>query len=247
MIKGNCEVIFIVGKRGGGKSNLACNMVKRIDCDRILYYDSNNHDYTDGVICEGVETFKSYIRRVIDSAFKIVFRPGPGMARKYFADVCGIALSSGNLTYVADEVDMFFKKGEPSEELSDLIRRGRHEDITFIGITQRPKEMGEIRSMAGKMCIFETHEPSDLSYYKQSFSPVLVDKIKQLKQYEYVEVVLPFDETKLKIKKEVDGETCEITTGAEVDQPTEPGNQVRLQSPDSSEDHSGSDDPGSQG
>ena len=219
MIKGDCKRRVIFGKTGSGKTVLAREVVKRIGCDRILYYDSNGHDYKDGVICEGLEQLKSYWRRVADGPFKIVFRST--QPRKDHAEVCQIVMSAGNVIFLVDEMDMYFDKGEPSEEFADLIRRGRHEDIELVGISQRPRQLGEVRSMAHELYVFDTHEPSDLGYYKQSFSEALVDKIKALGEYEYVEAILPYDETKLTIKREAYGKESEtsVSERAEVDRP----------------------------
>lgn len=222
MIKGNCKRRVIFGKTGSGKTVLARNLVDAVDCDRILYYDSNGHDYSEGVICYGLDQFKQYSRRCIDGAFKIVYRTD--QPRKDFAQICQIVMAAGDIVFVVDEMDMYFDKGEPGEEFADLIRRGRHEDIELIGISQRPRQLGEVRSMAHELYIFDTHEPSDLSYYRQSFSDGLVEKIKQLKQYEYVKVVLPYDETQLLIGKEND--KFESPEQSEMDRPQEPGESV---------------------
>lgn len=201
MLRGDRSVRFIVGKRGSGKTVLARNLVTRLDCRRIVYYDSNGHDYSGGVICNGLDQLKTYWRRVIGGNYQIVYRSiNP---RADFDTVCRLVMAAGNTVFVVDEVDMYFdNEGNPGEAFADVIRRGRHEDIELIGITQRPRKMGEVRSMAEYLYIFETHEPSDLSYFKQSFSESLIDKIKALQKYQYVQCGLPYDETGLCICRE---------------------------------------------
>jgi len=221
MIKGNSKVRVVFGKRGSGKTLLAGNLVQRLDCGRVLYYDSNGHDYSDGVVCEGVPALRQYWRRVVDGDFSIVFRSIT--PREDFGEVCALVMACGDMVFVVDEVDMYFDDGKPCEAFADVIRRGRHEDIELIGITQRPCAMGEIRSMAQELYLFDTHEPSDLSYYRQSFSEAIVEAIKQLKQFEYVKVILPYDESRLEICKEDNGQTRTITKPAEMDKPEEPG------------------------
>lgn len=235
MYKGNCGVNVIFGKRGGGKSFLAAGLVDRLDCSRVLYYDSNGHDYTGGVICEGLEQLKEYARRVVDGPFSIVYRSS--RPRADFETVCKIVRAAGDVVFIVDEVDMYFKDSEPGEAFGDLIRRGRHDDIELIGITQRPRQMGEIRSMANMLYVFETHEQSDLSYFRQSFSDGLVERIKQLKKYEYIKVPLPYDESQLEICKEAEkGGYTASDHRNEVDQQSQPGDTVGLQPANSDKD-----------
>jgi hypothetical protein len=236
MFRGDRIVQFIVGKRGSGKSELAKKLIERIDCKRILFYDSNGHDYKDGVVCNGLAELRTYWRRVIAGSHKIIFRSAN--PRADFDEVCRLVMAAGNLVFVVDEVDMYFDDaGQASEAFGDVIRRGRHEDIEFVGITQRPRRMGEIRSMADKLYIFDTHEPSDLSYFRQSFSDALVEKIKQLRQYEYVKVELPYDETALLICKEKNVTPAASTGAAEMDRQTKPGGALGLHAQDGG-DHS---------
>jgi hypothetical protein len=227
MIKGNCKVRFVCGKRGSGKTLLARNQTRRIDCRRILYYDSNGHDYKDGVICNGLDELKRYWRRVIDGDFRIVYRST--QPRRDFPAVCRLVMAAGSMLFVVDEVDMYFTDADPGPEFGDIIRRGRHEDIELIGITQRPRAMGEIRSQAHELYIFETHEPSDLAYFKQSFSDVLIEKIKALREYEYVKVILPYDESALEICREAHETDRQAATTADLDQPSMSGRAVGLQ------------------
>lgn len=222
-MKGNCKVRFIVGKRGCGKSYLARTMIA--NCKRVLCYDSNRHDYTAGVVCDGLSVIKSYWRRVVGGPYQLIYRSDK--PRADFDTVCKIVMAAGDTVFVVDEVDMYFDKGEPSEAFSDVIRRGRHNDIDLVGITQRPRQMGEIRSMANEVYIFETHEPSDLQYFKQSFSEKLVEMIKRLKQFEYVKVILPYDENALVVGR--DDDDSQTINGAEIYQQQEPCVPVGLQ------------------
>lgn len=230
-MRGDSKVSFIVGKRGSGKTLLARELIKRQDCPRIVCYDSNGHDYSDGVVCNGIEQLKHYWRRVIDGPYRLIFRSES--PRKDFETVCQLIMAAGNTVFVVDEVDMYFDDGQPSEAFGDVIRRGRHNDIELIGITQRPRQMGEIRSMANVLYIFETHEPSDLQYYKQSFSERLVERIRQLRQYEYVKAALPYDEDSLLICKEGDDkQSIKADGAAEIHQQPSPGGSMGLRQAD---------------
>lgn len=198
---------------------------------RAVYYDSNGHDYTDGVVCDGVDALKCYWRRVIDGEYQIIFRSI--MPRNYFDTVCRIVMAGGNLAFIVDEVDMYFKNGDPGEAFGDVIRRGRHHDVELIGITQRPRQMGELRSMANVLYIFETHEPSDLAYFRQAFSEKLIEMIKRLKQYEYVRVPLPYDESTLEICKEaIESAANTRTNDCQIHQQPQPGEPVGLRQAD---------------
>ena len=177
---------------------LARNLSRQ--ADRVLFYDSNGGDYAGGVICDGIEQLKAYWPRVVDGSFKIVFRSHKPIAD--FPIVCEMVKACGGMTFVVDEVDMYFDKSEPPAEFLDIIRRGRREDVELIGITQRPRRMGELRSMVRELYIFETTEVMDLRHFREAYGDALVDKVRQLKEFEYVKVVLPYDESTLQIFKE---------------------------------------------
>lgn len=163
-------------------------------------YDSNRGDYSGGVVVEGLPELKAYWRRVVDGQFQIVFRSL--CPRAEFPAVCNLVMACGSMTLCVDEVDMYFEKGEPSTEFADVIRRGRREGVEVIGITQRPRRMGELRSMCRELYVFETTEIADLRYFKESFDDTCVEKIKTLRQYEYLYLPMPYDPEKIEVRKE---------------------------------------------
>lgn len=190
--------VMLIGKTGSGKTVKARNLCQ--SAQRILYYDSNGGDYGDGVICDGLPELKRYWPRVVDGKFSLIFRSGQPVDD--FPAVCEMVKACGAMTFNVDECDMYFKKGEPPAEFIDIIRRGRREDIELIGITQRPRAMGELRSMVREMYIFETTEVMDLRWMKEAFGPELVDAVKSLRRFEFVKVELPYDSYNLQICKE---------------------------------------------
>lgn len=203
---------------------------------RVLFYDSNGGDYSDGVICDGLDELRRYWPRVVDGGFRIVYRSGRPVDD--FPAVCELVKACGSMVFVVDECDMYFRKGEPPAEFVDVIRRGRREDVELIGITQRPRAMGELRSMVREMYIFETSEVMDLRWMKESFDSILVDAVKALRKFEYVKVVLPYDSYALQICKE-----CRSGSGwrTQIRNCERPGGAARRPDSESPED---SDDPG---
>jgi len=190
--------IMITGKTGSGKTNLARILTRKTP--RCLWYDSNGGDYRDGVILDGLAELRQYWRRVVDGSFKMVYRSM--CPRADFSQVCELVKACGSLTFCIDEVDMYFDKGEPSSEFADLIRRGRRESVEIIGITQRPRRMGELRSMCRELYVFETTEIGDLRFFKESFGDECVEAIRLLQQWEYLYIPMPYDPAKCEVRKE---------------------------------------------
>lgn len=176
------ELIF--GKRGSGKSFLAKHRLKEFS--RYLVFDTLG-EYTAGVIFDNVPVLAAFWQKVYAGNFRIIYQPLDPEGE--FEQVCKLVWSCGNMAFLVEEIDCFCGNLSSSLDLSfkSIIQRGRHKDITLLGVTQRPFNIARlITSQAKKMCIFNTTEPRDIDYFKGVLGENVVSKFEQLKQYEFV-------------------------------------------------------------
>jgi hypothetical protein len=173
---------LIFGKRGSGKSVLASSLIR--DQKRVLIYDTLG-EYTEGVIIESYPELCKFWAKVYRQNFRIIYQPLDPDGD--FETVCDLVFNCGNITYLVEEIDCFCSAQALGINFKSIIQRGRHKDITLIGITQRPAGIARlITSQAKAMRIFNTTEPRDIDYFRQILGEALIKKLAELKEYEYV-------------------------------------------------------------
>jgi len=174
------ELIF--GKRGSGKSYLAQKMIQQHS--RYLIYDTLN-EYTDGVVIQSLAELSNFWAKVYRKPFRIIYQPlDPELE---FDKICSQVWLCENMTFLVEEVDRYARPLAMSLAFKEIIQRGRHRDITFIGVTQRPHGVDKlITSQAKAMYIFNTTEPRDIKYFQEVVGEGVVEKFADLKQYEFV-------------------------------------------------------------
>lgn len=175
------KVILILGQRGSGKSYLAKRMLN--DFDRYLIYDTLG-EYREGIIFDNLDDLKKFWLSVCEKKFRMIYQPlNPAQD---FEAVCELVFASGQMTFLVEEVDNFCSPMAMSDELANIIQRGRHKDITFIGVSQRPFGINRlISSQAKEIYSFIHKEPRDIDYLK-SFIGDEAGQIENLKQYQYL-------------------------------------------------------------
>jgi len=186
------KVILILGQRGSGKSYLAKNLISEIK--RLIIYDTLG-EYNTGISLENLEEFKQFFLKVYQGNFKICYQPiNPAID---FDIICDIVFECGELTYLVEEIDTFSSAQGISDAFANIIQKGRHKNITLIGVSQRPFGIPRlITSQAKTIYSFIHREPRDLEYLK-AFIGDEAERIKDLKQYEF----LKWDNGKSNIQK----------------------------------------------
>lgn len=171
------------------------------DQSRVLYCDTTGHDYDDGVVFYNLADLKKFWLSVYRKSFRLIYRPLDAEAE--FPELCKLVIECKNLSFVVEELDIYCRQGKTCQEFYEIIRRGRHHDIELIGVSQRPHGFGrDITSQAKEFYIFNTREPKDIQYFKEYFGEYLVSQVEQLKQYEYVKAMDPFNDSDITIAKD---------------------------------------------
>ena len=176
------KIILIFGKRGSGKSYLANKLIETES--RLIIFDTLS-EYTGGVVFEDREKFFEFWRSHYRRPHRLIYQPL--QPDREIEEIAGLVYALGDITFVVEEIDCYCTSFQISESFAHVIQRGRHRNITLIGITQRPYGINRLlTSQAKEIYIFNTNEPRDRDYLKTLLGQEVEIKLDQLKQYEYI-------------------------------------------------------------
>jgi hypothetical protein len=177
------DIKLIVGKTGSGKTVKCLNLTR--DIERVIYFDTQNKDYTDGVAFYDMSELSRFWLKVYKQKFRLIYRPVDPMNE--FDEICRLAFTCGNLTIVAEELPSLCGSQVIGAELRKVIFRGRAHDIHFIGMMNRPIGIHrDITSQATEIFVFNIDEPRDLKYFQERIGQDIEQKVRSLGQYQYL-------------------------------------------------------------
>lgn len=177
------DIRLLIGKTGSGKTVKACKLIE--DRPRVVIFDTLGHDYSDGVVFYELAALKAFWGKCYRGRFRLIYRPTSDVEE--FDEVCDLAYKCGNLVFVAEELDLFCPPRQLTPGIRHILKRGRHADITFIGVTQRPYGIDRIvTAMCNEVYVFKTDEPRDIQYLSERLGEGIAEKIAALGEYEYV-------------------------------------------------------------
>src|SRR4030043_512186 len=178
------KIKLILGKRGTGKSYLANKLIENEK--RLLIFDTLG-EYNNGVVfdAEYAERFREFWKRVYRGNFRLINRPlNP---ESEIDEIAELVFLLGNMTFLVEELDCYCTSWQISDAFAHIIQRGRHQNISLIGVTQRPFGTHRLlTSQAKEIYIFGTNEPRDRDYLKLLLGEQIEAKLDQLQQYQYV-------------------------------------------------------------
>lgn len=178
------KIILIFGKRGSGKSYLAIKLIENEP--RLIIFDTMS-EYENGVVF-GTEDYEKYLefwRNVYRGRFRMIYRPLRPSAE--IDAICEEIYTLGNCCFLVEEIDCFCSSNQISDAFAAIVQRGRHKNITLIGITQRPYGINRLlTSQAKEIYVFNTNEPRDREYLRILLGQEIDSKLDALQQYQYV-------------------------------------------------------------
>lgn len=178
------KIVLVFGTRGSGKSYSVKKMLQQER--RFLVYDIMS-EYEQGIVF-GTETnlqFRQFWRKCYRHNFRLVYRPiRPKVEIEMLAD---LVFALGDMTFVVEEIDSICSPHELPEIFSWIIQRGRHRNITLVGVTPAPFGINrDLTRQAKEIRVFRIKEPRDIDYLKNLLGAEIEAKIAALGQYEYI-------------------------------------------------------------
>lgn len=153
------EVVF--GKRGCGKSFLTREYILPKH-KRIIVYDVQE-EYNTGIIIYTMDDLKKFLLSSYkNDTFSIVFRQ---LTNDNFSDLCEIVYLLGNCLFIVEELDQVASTYYNDMNFQTVLKRGRHQNVSFVGVSQRPFGIHRtITSQAKRIYSFSQTEPRDVQY-----------------------------------------------------------------------------------
>ena len=179
------KIILIFGRRGSGKSYLAKKLIQSEP--RFLIYDTMS-EYKEGVVFDSEQhqyflIFWKHVYRL--PCYKIIYRPLQPL--KQIEAISQLVFAVGDLCFLVEEIETYCSAWQLADSFAAIIQRGRHKNISLIGIAHRPNNINRLlTSQAKEIYVFSTKEPRDIEYLKQLLGQEIEEKLMNLEQYQYV-------------------------------------------------------------
>ncbi len=176
------KIILIFGKRGSGKSYLAKKLAEN---EKRLFIFDTLSEYDNGIVFDDYDKCLEFWKHAYRKPYRIIYRPLKPDAE--IDNVAELVFAAGDVCFLVEEIDCYCTAYQIGDKFAHIIQRGRHRDITLIGITQRPFGIHRLlTSQAKEIYVFNTNEPRDRDYLRTLLGQEIEGKLDQLKQYEYV-------------------------------------------------------------
>lgn len=180
------KITLILGRKGTGKTTLAKQRAS--SASRLLVVD-NLVEYHQGLIFERYGALEHYAPQNRECFACVCRFTTDDEQRRLFQ----LAWDLGHLTLLAEEVDWYAPpsrpaKGSAAEKFLELLKYGRHRDLSIIGVSRRPAEITRmLTSQADEIVSFQQTEPGDLKYLqKYGFRP---EELAALGEFQYATVI----------------------------------------------------------
>jgi len=175
------KITLVLGKRGSGKSYLARKLTD--DCPRLVVYDTMR-EYDQGMIFEDFGEIARFWRANYRRNFRLVYRPTDHEGD--FRQIANLCWLCGRLTFLVEEIDLFSNPHTIDPAFRNIINRGRHQEISLVGIVQRPFGIHRsLTSQAKEVYCFNTNEPRDREYLRGLLGSEIEAAVDGLEQYQY--------------------------------------------------------------
>jgi len=180
-VKRDNTITSVFGRKGSGKTTLVAEISE--DFRRVYAFDSmGEYDETRGFeVCYGLA---ECARRMVEAARLPLFRLSLRVDRtEDFLKLLRIAYEVPDSLLVVEETSLYCSPSKLPDDLSRLVRYGRHRKLNIVFVARRPSEIHrELTAQSDVIVTFRQHEPRDVDYLKSFIGP-RVEGVSRLPEY----------------------------------------------------------------
>lgn len=158
MLRKERKIIIITGKSGTGKTKLSREILKlfpkKIILDILEEYEAEK-------IYQGLGEFLQN-ESVLNTSLNVCIRNFSDSDVDY---ICKWCLIAGDVCLAFEEFENYVSRYDSFKYLDEIIRRGRHNDVTLLAVSQRVPDFPPLfRSQITSFFTFYQDEPIDIKH-----------------------------------------------------------------------------------
>lgn len=159
-------ITTVLGQKGMGKTVLTKEII--LEHARVIVIDSTG-EYDEEIGCvpaEGIKAATEFLVRYQSlHRFCLSYRPATDEEALRFLDLC---YEVHHYLLVIDEANIYMAASSLPTPIANLVRRGRHREISQIYCAQRASSIHrEVTSASDVIVAFRQHEARDVEYLRR--------------------------------------------------------------------------------
>ena len=175
------SIIFVCGRKGSGKSTLVHAIA--MEYDRVFVLDTlGSEGEPDFEVVNGLD---ACVDAITDAARRDRFRISLRCpSTDDLLALLPVIETVPNSLLVIDETSFYCSPSYLPEELSSVLRYGRHAELSQVYVARRPSEIHrEVTAAADVIITFQHHEPRDVAHFKALAGERFAETVRSLPRF----------------------------------------------------------------
>lgn len=174
-------ILFIAGRKGSGKSTLVHAIA--MEHDRVFVLDTmGSEGEPDFEVVNGLDACVDAITNAAErDTFRLSLRAA---STDDLLSLLPIIETVPKSLLVIDETSYYCSPSFLPDELSSVLRYGRHAELSQVYVARRPSEIHrEVTAAADVVITFQHHEPRDLAYFRAFGGERFAEEVRRLPRF----------------------------------------------------------------
>lgn len=189
-------IVFVTGRKGCGKSTLVRELMREHPRVVVIDYLGEYGPECGATVHKGIVPCVRALDRWHEKPrFCLSLRV---TEERDALDVLGIVRKMRSVMLVVEEASWLCSPGRLPLELRELVRFGRHQEISQLYVAQRPAMVHrDVTSQADVIVSFQQHGERDIAYLEGSVLANRAELVRSLRPFEIVVGVAEGEESKI--------------------------------------------------